>query len=244
MELQENDIQVLSDFWDGHLDEDETAVLEQRLLNEPEFASAAREFFLALNSIDKLRRQKIADQFKTPDPLHPPDTKVRPIWIKLVAAFFVIAVSALLAFNLMHVPSNLKLLADQSRNHYAAPLNLGDDTDDLLEIYEKADEKGDEKEQKYAYVAPLLAKVYDAKRDSIALLYSGIAYCLAKEDQKAIRQLRNLINTRYHKDAAWYLAVSYIGKGRKKKAVPLLQSIVDGKLPRAAKAQLLLKEIK
>jgi tetratricopeptide (TPR) repeat protein len=241
MELQENDIQLLSDFREGLLEEPQMEALEQRLKSDPEFSRAARELFLTLDSLDRLRRLKIRAKYANTDidapTVHPlPQPRVRPIWIKLVAAFLLLTVSSLLSFNLWYVLPQLKKMADEKRDHYDAELNLGEEIDDLLGEYQR--------EQNYANIAPRLAEFHETKGDSLALLYSGISYCLLKEDQEAIKQLKQLINTRYHEAAAFYLAVSYLGKGRKKLARPLLRSIVNGEPPLAAKAQQLLEEIK
>jgi hypothetical protein len=243
MELQENDIQLLSDFWYGRLNEQETKTLEQKLQADPIFRQSAKELFIILDGLDKKRRQEIKAHYsrnKSSD--FPPKSgpKIWPIWIKMVAAFIVIALSVFFVETQFNARSETQSMIDSSyRKHFPCnDFEMGDEEklEDLLLEYEL---------KKYKRVAPKLAEFFNMTNDSTALLYSGVAYFLAKRDLEAVQQLTLLSKSEYYgPNANWYLALSYLSLGNKDQAKTLLKSIVHDQLPRASEAEKLLDRMR
>jgi Tetratricopeptide repeat len=241
MELQENDIQLLSDFWYGRLDETQVKALEKKFEADPVFAKSAKEFFIVLEGLDKKRRQKIRAYYHPAPRIElnpPPNAKIWPISFKIAAALLFIAVSYLFILPHFYARTETQKMADLHRKHLPNEEYVMSEEEELEELYLKYDAK------KYKNVAPKLAKFYAATNDSTALLFSGISYFLAKNDQKAVEQLRLLTKSDYYRDpATWYLALSYLSLGDKDRAKALLKSIVRNKHPQATKAEKLLMRI-
>ncbi|PHN01563.1 tetratricopeptide repeat protein [Flavilitoribacter nigricans] len=254
--LDETDIQLLEDYWQGQLDATASAALEQRLAEDPVFAAAAGEWKLLLEEgfgpasgerreleAIKIRLKSYAETEGKP----PKDTQPTPSTNEKAPALrrIYLAVAAAAAVLLLFLFTPLKNIfqPDDPYAEYFAHLprdnaNLSDDAETGQEAYDRQD---------YKTAYPLLLEEVAAGGDSLNLIYAGVAAVGSGQGAEAISILEPLLQSDkwqfYQEEIRWYLALAYVNRREADKANDLLNAIVRSNASYAEEAASLLQQL-
>lgn len=231
--LTASEIQLLEDYWNGQLEAEAMAALEQRMAEDEAFAQAAQEWQTLIEEGQnppaverqqmeaiKARLQGYAAEPEIPEvqPGQKRGSKIRPMYLYLAAAASVLILLWLSPLARLWQGSDpyAAYFAHLSRDN----ANLSLKTEDGSTAYDHQD---------YRKALPLLLEEVAAGGDSLNLIYAGVAAIGSGQAERAIPILEPLLASQnwqlYHGEIRWYLALAHLQQQEKNKAVGLLQVI-------------------
>ena len=222
MELTNKDIEQLEALWAGQLGDEERLILEKRLETDKDFQLEAQRMRLVTEGLLAVNRQQMRQQLQDLEATAPP--LVRPFKLRPVILWALGAAATLLIgfFIAQSVFSKGKIetppLAFEAYPHDRITMGSSENTQELVKYaYIEYDKKA------YKSAAVLLEKLYTTHQDTLSLLYAGIAFVGANDNEKGRQCLTqfNTLNADYADVVRWYEALSYVASD-KETAVKLL----------------------
>ena len=235
MALNETDLQLLEDFWNGRLDAPAKAALEKRLQEDTIFSQAADDWKFILEEgfqAPREEQQEIIDiKRRLLDYVESPSEKEegKVISLKPKRRLFVrrasigLGIAATILLLLWLSPLNNLLFPSDPYEQYFT--HLPRDNANLSLNIEEGRQAYDQKNYNKAYPA-LMAEV-EAGGDSLNLIYASVAAIGSGQADKAVAILEPLVGddgwTFYQEEVMWYLALAYLKIGEKENAVEILR---------------------
>ncbi|WP_367392637.1 hypothetical protein [Lewinella sp. LCG006] len=263
MALTTKDRELLEAYHAGELDAAAEEELRQRLKDDKAFRQAVEKWetvWMVGTQATKAEqeertRQKafLGELEQQLPPVLPPPTRHRWLWLLLLILV------PLLVWWIMsrgqekkYPPSNENNTTEETilrprfqafDDHFFDHLprenaNLGSATEEALARYDA---------QEYSAAWPLLAEQVTATKDSLLLLYAGVAALGDQQARRAIGFLEPLVVTPtfvfYQEEIQWFLALAYLENKELEKARVLLTSLAVKEGTYQTSARLLLDEI-
>lgn len=242
--LDERDIELLEAYTYGEVSGEEERSLRERILANPEFASAVRQWelveregFVATPTQETRDMVKAALEGKRIDP---PAGGSSGSWLRYVIVGILLLLAALLAWKWladagatsaapppppMEQPSETNVYADLAKEYFrhlpSENFHLGSEEtleERALAAYEERD---------YETALPLLLETVEQGGDSLNLLYAGVA-ALGMGDGEGASILSRIDTTelgRFNDEIFFYLSLGMLGNGKINEAKFFLENI-------------------
>lgn len=264
MALTTKDREMLEAYHAGELDAAAEEELRQRLKDDVAFRQAVEKWETVwmvgtqptqAEREERTRQKAFLGELEQqlPPVLPPPPTRHRWLWLLLL-----ISIPLLVWWMMSREQGDSNLPSDESdtteepllRPRFQAfddrffdhlpreSANLGSATEEALARYDA---------QEYSAAWPLLAEQVTATKDSLLLLYAGVAALGDQHPENAIDLLEPLMASPtfvfYQEEVQWFLALAYLENKELEKARELLTSLALKEGTYQTSARLLLDEI-
>ncbi len=230
MELSEKDIILLENWREGALSATEEAELENRLRDDQDFRQAVAYWEKLFNQGFKTggnEREQRRAQLQALEAELPPVSPARIRfsrwwgWLVLLLALLAILLKVGWPFNQEEPTGPIASIPEQ----FFTPL------ENDLAVAGPEDSPGQAAYNRESYAEALPLLIEEARKDSLLLLFAGVAAIATNEDDQAVSSLNAIFGNEsfidYQSDIGWYLALAYLETGQIQAATLILQALVE-----------------
>jgi tetratricopeptide (TPR) repeat protein len=230
MELTDNDLILINNYFNQMLAETDANAFEKRLKTDAAFSKAVNEYQATAAILNTVREREQKAFLSAINATIPPFEMEKPVrrlnyrWWAMAATGLVL-ISVGLWFFRGNTEGSLKSVAkDYFEPYPALGITRGDEakdvTNDALRTYAVND---------FKQAIPLLEKSFQLNKDSVFLFYKSIAYLGNGQSAEAAPILNSLQNSDKVpiESVEWYLALAYIDLKQKEKALILLKKAAN-----------------
>ena len=233
----------IEEYFNHKLSTEEQRDFEEKLKSDKDFAKEVEEQALLINAFDEMQAQELLRRFgKIEEELEGGKVKQFgfPVYLRWAAAIAVLAVVSLVVYlNSNNSGKELFLAYYIPYPNVESPVSRSEaEGNAVWQSYERGDYKA-------AYQQFDRALEIDAA-DLASQFYLGICALelnKLKVAEKAFTTVAAVKNATYAEQAEWYLALSYLKEGKRKKARGSLEEIIATNSSYTGKAKSLLGEL-
>ncbi|MEI9918401.1 MAG: tetratricopeptide repeat protein [Bacteroidota bacterium] len=239
---EERNVEMLENYILGNLPEEEKAVVEKRLSEEPELSALFRDLKILMTAIRHESREDLANELKQLESKIHPDPKMkrfnRSTWaIGIAATSVILVVSIVLYFRNQSEPND-ELFA----TNFTPYINIFDPASrapgDKQALAFRYYDEGN-----YPAAIAELSKL--SKEDPAVRFYLGNALLANNQPADAVGHFKvSLQEGLMPGQSRWYLALCYLKLGDDQNAIYYLETVSTGGSNYAEAAQHLLSELK
>ncbi len=234
-----DDIDLIERYFEKSLNDDEAAVLSQRLRNEPELKKLLEEESLLVNTIRYQGALESLDYLRKLENSLEKRSTTR--WYYLAAACAgLIAIAWFYVGSLKQTPEQLYASYFEPYPNVFESATRGNSNAGTREDAFRAYDEGD-----YATAATLFNELLRSNEDPAMLLLLGNANLMLGNNDDAIANFKTLLvrSDDLEIQADWYLALAYLKTGETAKARPILSRLSETGTDYATKARALIHKL-
>ena len=234
--MEEKDLDLIEQYLNQELSEDELAVVEKRLEEDEEFRQAKLESEDLIAGIQSASRKEVLEKLKAIEEQLPEviiETKTvpllrRPFVYGLAASFSILILSVY--FFLGKEPGNYETLF---QDHFEVYPNIVAPT-----VRSTETEKSEKEFAYYTYdlgnyekAIELLKEVSSKEDEGASMLYLGMCYLMIGDNDNAIGSFQAYKDSEFElflPQVNWFLGLTYVRKGEVDKAKEVWEEIPEG----------------
>ena len=252
MNIEEKDIDLIEQYLEGTLSEEDLRLFSNRISQDEEFRSTLEEMETMVSGIRYSGRRQVLNRLEELEANLPEVTldsqkKIVPMyrrtWFAAAASVLIIALSAVWMLT-----GNQPDHQDLFNSYYTPYLNvvnptLRADQPNNIPVRDQAYQAYDRQEYQKAIDAFL--SIPENEKAAEDQLYLGISYLSLQNSAAAVPVLEQYIGQQeqFSLQATWYLALAHVALDQPEKAIPLLTQVAVNEGFKAVEAKDLIKKL-